>query len=228
MERRFRTTGLHPSLTAIRRRIRGRVENIGAARWRPGDGTANGAQCGVEESMKARRVLVLSLYIGIAGGSLAAAQNTPPPPAQPPAPSSGSPASKLGLFVYPQKEQTPETQSTDETTCYASAQQQTGIDPAAPPPAPKEADKKQGGAVKGAAGGAAGGAAIGAIAGDAGTGAAIGATAGAVRGRRQQKKANKQAEQQAQQQGQTQQQQTLDTFRRAFSACIDSKGYSVK
>jgi hypothetical protein len=81
---------------------------------------------------------------------------------------------------------------------------------------------------KGAAGGAAGGAAIGAIAGDAGTGAAIGATAGAVRGRRQQKKANKQAEQQAQQQGQAQQQQRLDTFRRAFSACLDSKGYSVK
>jgi hypothetical protein len=53
-------------------------------------------------------------------------------------------------------------------------------------------------------------------------------TAGAVRGRRQQKKANKQAEQQAQQQGQAQQQQRLDTFRKAFSACIDSKGYSVK
>ena len=63
---------------------------------------------------------------------------------------------------------------------------------------------------------------------DPGTGAAVGATAGAVRGRRQQKKANKQAEQQAQQQGQAQQQQRLDTFRRAFSACIDSKGYSVK
>jgi hypothetical protein len=57
--------------------------------------------------------------------------------------------------------------------------------------------------------------------GDAGTGAAAGATAGAVRGRRQQTKANKAAEQQAQQQG-------LDTFRRAFSACMDSKGYSVK
>jgi hypothetical protein len=95
-------------------------------------------------------------------------------------------------------------------------------------PAPQEADQKKGGAVKGAAGGAAGGAAIGAIAGDAGTGAAVGATAGAVRGRRQQKKANKQAEQQAQQQGQDQQQQRLDTFKRAFSACLDSKGYSVK
>ncbi len=141
---------------------------------------------------------------------------------------SGSPASKVGLYVYPKQNQTPQQQSKDESACYASAQQQTGIDPTAPPPAPQQAEGKKGGAVKGAAGGAAGGAAIGAIAGDAGTGAAIGATAGAMRGRRQQKKANKQAEQQAQQQAQGQQQQKLDTFRRAFSACIDSKGYSVK
>jgi len=176
--------------------------------------------------MKRRRMLALGLYIVVAGGCLA--QNPTPTPTQPPAGSSGSPAAKVGLFVYPQKNQTPEQQANDESACYASAQQQTGINPSAPPPPPQEADKKKGGAVKGAAGGAAGGAAIGAIAGDAGTGAAIGATAGAVRGRRQQKKANKQAEQQAQQQGQAQQQQTSDTFRRAFSACIDSKGYSVK
>lgn len=145
-----------------------------------------------------------------------------------PAPASGSPATKIGLFVNPKNNQSAQQQAADENTCYATALQQTGIDPAAPASAPAEAAKKQGGAAKGAAGGAAGGAAIGAIAGDAGTGAAIGATAGAVHGRRQQKKANKQAEQQAQQQAQSQQQQTLDTFRRAFSSCIDSKGYSVK
>ena len=176
--------------------------------------------------MKLSRILVLSLCLGLAGGCLAAAQ-TPAAATQPPAASSGSPAAKIGVFIYPKKEQTPKQQADDESACYASAQQQTGIDPTATP-APQEADKKKGGGVKGAAGGAAGGAAIAAIAGDAGTGAAVGATAGAVRGRRQQKKANKQAEQQAQQQGQAQQQQRLDTFRRAFSACIDSKGYSVK
>ena len=59
-------------------------------------------------------------------------------------------------------------------------------------------------------------------------GAAVGATAGAVRGRRQQKKANKQAEQQAQQDTKAQQQQTMDTFKRAFGACIDARQYSVK
>jgi Glycine-zipper domain len=177
--------------------------------------------------MLSHRIPILSVCFILFTGSLIWAQNAASTSQQAPA-ASGSPASKIGVFVYPQKEQTPDQQAKDENDCYASAQQQTGINPAAPPPPAQEAEKKQGGAVKGAAGGAAGGAAIGAIAGDAGTGAAIGATAGAVRGRRQQKKANKQAEQQAQQQTQTQQQQTLDTFRRAFSACIDSKGYSVK
>jgi len=177
--------------------------------------------------MKVRRTLAIGLSFGLAGGSWATGQNAPAG-TQSPAASSGSPAAKVGLFVYPQKEQNPQQQASDESACYASAQQQTGIDPTAPAPPPQEAAQKKGGAVKGAAGGATGGAAIGAIAGDAGTGAAVGATAGAVRGRRQQKKANKQAEQQAQQQGQAQQAQRLDTFKRAFSACLDSKGYSVK
>jgi hypothetical protein len=37
-----------------------------------------------------------------------------------------------------------------------------------------------------------------------------------------------QAEQQAQAEAQAQQQGALDTFRRAFSACMDARGYSVK
>jgi hypothetical protein len=157
-----------------------------------------------------------------------AAQNATTANGQAPTTSAGTPASRIGLFVNGKNNQTAEQQAQDENTCYSTAQQQTNIDPAAPAAPSPEAAKKQGGGAKGAAGGAAGGAAIGAIAGDAGTGAAIGATAGAVRGRRQQKKANKQAEQQAAQQSQAQQQQKLDTFRRAFSSCMDAKGYSVK
>jgi len=173
--------------------------------------------------MRVQRMLVVVLCLQFVSVSFASAQGT-----QATSVGSGSPAAKIGLFVYPQKNQNPQQQASDESACFASAQQQTGIDPSAPPPSPQQANSAKGGGAKGAAGGAAGGAAIGAIAGDAGKGAAIGATAGAVHGRRQQKKANKQAEQQAQQQTQAQQQQTLDTFRRAFSACIDSKGYSVK
>jgi hypothetical protein len=137
-------------------------------------------------------------------------------------------ASQLGVFVYPGSNQDSGLQAKDENECYHSAKQQSGIDPAAVPPPPQQAQKAQGHGAKGAAGGAAGGAAVGAIAGDAGKGAAIGATAGAMHGRRQQKKANKQAEQQAQQKTQAQQQQILDTFKKAFSACMEARQYSVK
>lgn len=171
------------------------------------------------------RVMLISMICGcIASAQTATTAQTP----QQTKPVPKSPSAKVGLFVYPQKQQTTKQQTKDENECYASAQKQTGIDPMAPPPPPPQVEQKKGGAVRGSARGAAGGAAIGAIAGDAGTGAAIGATVGAVHGRRQQKKANKQAEQQAQQQTQALQQGQLDTFRRAFSACIDSKGYSVK
>jgi hypothetical protein len=178
------------------------------------------------------KIAVLILCLGCFKG-FAACQN--PPAAgqvssstQTPSSSAATSAATIGVFVNPKNNQSPQQQAEDENLCYAKAQQETGIDPAASAAAPGQVDKKQGGGAKGAAGGAAGGAAIGAIAGDAGTGAAIGATAGAVRGRRKQKKANKQAEQEAQQQTQTQQKEKLDTFRRAFSSCIDAKGYSVK
>jgi hypothetical protein len=164
---------------------------------------------------------------------LAQAQNTAGAPAaqpnqvQPPV-GQNTPSAKLGVFVYPKDNQSPQQQQKDESECYSWAKQQTAINPETPPPAPQQAQKAQGGGAKGAAGGAAGGAAIGAIAGDAGEGAAIGATAGAVRGRRQQKKANKQAEQEAKQQAGAQQQQAMGAFRNAFSSCIDARGYSVR
>jgi hypothetical protein len=199
---------------------------------------------GKEESTKS--ALILSMFVLTAPCGMA--QN-------PSAGVASSPAKSIGLFAFPKNQQTADQQLKDENECYGSAKQQTGVDPHAPPPAAptaqqQEAAQKQaaeqagkeapkGGAVKGSAKGAAGGAAIGAIAGDAGTGAAIGATAGAVRGRRQQKKAQKtaqqqaaqqtaQAQQQAQAQANAEHQGSLDTLKRAFSACMDARGYSVK
>lgn len=141
-----------------------------------------------------------------------------------------TPAQAVGLFVYPQKQQDASLQAKDEGYCYSAAKQQSGIDPAnlAASTPQTQAKTPSGGGAKGAAGGAAAGAAIGAISGDAGQGAAIGATAGAMRGRRQQKKAKKQAEQHGQQQQAAAQNQNLDTFKRAMSACLDARGYSVK
>ena len=166
-------------------------------------------------------ILVTGLVWSFVGGTVAQSQNTAVQP-------NVSPAASVGLFAYPGKGQSAQQQAKDENACYSSVKHQTGINPTAPAPQPQQAEAKQGGAVKGAAGGAAGGAAVGAIAGDAGKGAAIGATVGAVRGRRQQQKANSQAQQQAVQQANAQQQQSLDTFRRGFSACMGARGYSVK
>ena len=164
--------------------------------------------------------------------------------AQAPAATEPSPAAAalkpaaLGLAVYPGKGQDATQQGKDEGECYGWARQQTGIDPTvASTPAPA-AEAPKGGAVKGAARGAAKGAAVGAVGDDdrvrdegnldAGEGAAAGAAAGAAKGRRAQKKAGKQAEAQAKQAAQTQDAATKDTFKKAWGACLEGRGYSVK
>ena len=161
-----------------------------------------------------------------------------------------SPAKSIGMYAYPKNQQFADQQLRDESDCYGSAKQQTGVDPQAAAPAAPNSEQQtpaqqeggsvpKGGTVKGSARGAAGGAAIGAIAGDAGKGAAIGATGGAMAGRHRQKKAEKEAKQQATQQqaqaqektqaeAQSQHQASLDSFKRSFSACMDARGYSVK
>ena len=164
--------------------------------------------------------LVAGLFL--ANGA-AAQQPVPPPPTK-------TMSQSLGIMVFPAKGQTPEQQATDESSCYGWAKQQTGYDPVAPPPPPAAAPAPapKGGAVKGAAKGAAGGAAVGAIAGDAGTGAAIGATAGAVKGRKDQKKQAAASQQQAQQSAQAASQAQLDQYKKAFSVCMEGKGYTAK
>jgi len=165
-----------------------------------------------------------------------------------------SPAQSIGMFAYPKNQQSADQQREDENECFASAKQQSGVDPQAPPPATKTeeqkkaeqqaaADKAQqakGGRAKGAAKGAAGGAAIGTIAdNDAGKGAGAGAVAGTMVGGAKQRRANKASKQQAAQATAQQQQQQeaqakgtyqqgIDTFKRGFSACLEARGYSVK
>ena len=173
-------------------------------------------------------------------------------PAQP-APA-WSPSKSIGVFVFPKNNQNADQQLKDESECYGAAKQQSGIDPQAPPPPAPTAEEQQaaqkaaadqaqqqkkGGRALGAARGAAGGAAVGAIAGDAGKGAAIGATAGTMKGGMAQRQANAQSKQQAAAKTAAEQKETaaqmkaahaegLDTFQRAFGACMDARGYSVK
>jgi hypothetical protein len=136
----------------------------------------------------------------------------------------------LKLYVYPSKGQSQQQQKKDEYECYKWAVEQSGIDPLDLPKveaAPMQTGPT-GGAVVGAAKGAAAGAAIGAIAGDAGKGAAIGATAGAMAGRRAGKQSQAQQNQQSQANAAAAEQEMKNSFIKAFSVCIEGKGYTVK
>lgn len=136
----------------------------------------------------------------------------------------------LKLYVYPAKGQTQQKQKEDEFECYKWAIEQSGIDPLNLPKveaAPVQSGPT-GGAVVGAAKGAAAGAAIGAITGDAGQGAAVGAAAGAMAGRRAGKQAQAQQNQQSQAAAAAAEQEMKDSFVKAFSVCLEGKGYTLK
>ena len=139
------------------------------------------------------------------------------------------------LVIYPAKGQSQDQMDKDKYECYNWAKQQSGFDPmqqptATAPPPPQEAPK--GGAGRGAAGGAATGAVIGKLAkDDAGKGAAIGAATGAVVGgaRRQQQQKQQQAKQQEwEQQQAAEYTQKRSDYNRAYGACLEGKGYTVK
>jgi len=152
-----------------------------------------------------------------------------------------------GLVIYPAKGQSATQQSKDETECQGWAKQNTGIDPLAlanaasqPAAAPAAAPTQPVGGerARGAVRGAAAGAAIGAVAGDAGKGAAAGAVAGTAvggarqRGKQRENAANQQAAQQQAQNNQNAQnadtQAKLATYNKAYSACLEGRGYTVK
>jgi hypothetical protein len=57
--------------------------------------------------------------------------------------------------------------------------------------------------------------------------AAAGAVIGAARGRRQREAQNQQAQQQAQAQAEAQGAERLDSFKKAYSACMGGRSYTV-
>ena len=136
----------------------------------------------------------------------------------------------LKLYAFPAKGQTQQKQKEDEFECYQWAMQQSGIDPLNLPKVEAAPVEKgpNGAAVAGAAKGAAAGAAIGAITGDAGEGAAIGAVAGGLSGRRARKGAEKQQEQQTKNAVAAKEQELKDSYKKAFSVCMEGKGYTIK
>lgn len=134
------------------------------------------------------------------------------------------------LYVFPSKGQSQQQQKKDEFECYKWAMEQSGVDPLNLPKveaAPAQTGPT-GGAIKGAAKGAAAGAAIGAIAGDAGKGAAIGAAAGGMGGLGRGRQAQAQQNQKSQATAAATEQEIKNSFVKAFSVCIEGKGYTVK
>lgn len=119
--------------------------------------------------------------------------------------------------AYPAKGQSAEQQGTDDSQCLAWAKQDTGIDPAAVANAQPAPTGPQGERLRGAARGAVVGEIV---SDDAGAGAAVGTLAGGRRARMNQAARAQQAE--------AGKAQTLDTYYRAYGACMQGRGYTVK
>ena len=137
-------------------------------------------------------------------------------------------------YIYPNKGQSASQQAKDQAECGNWAKQQSAFDPAAPQKAsapPPTPGAPMGGVLRGGARGALGGLAIGAIAGNAGKGAAIGAAAGGLLGGMR-RVDQVRSQQYAQQQWASQQaaiyEQNRANYNRAFGACMEGRGYTVK
>jgi hypothetical protein len=159
--------------------------------------------------MKGMRCLLGSLFLATLLAGMAVAQD---------------------LMVYPAKGQSQNQIDQDKYACYTWAKQQSGFDPMKAQSATESQPQSQGAGgerVRGAARGAAVGAAAGAIGGDAGTGAAAGAAAGTMAGGMK-KRAQQRQQAQAQEQQNAAVSQKQSAYNRAFGACMEGKGYTVK
>ncbi len=136
------------------------------------------------------------------------------------------PAKAQEFFVFPNEGQSQDQQDQDEFQCIRIARERTGFDPMATPTATSRAPATQGGAVGGAARGALLGTAVGAIAGNTGRGAGAGAAAGGLLGGMRRRDSNRQQQQWAQEEAGTYR-RDRNNWTRAFTACMESRGYTV-
>ena len=129
-------------------------------------------------------------------------------------------------FIYPARGQSPEQQQKDQYECSSWATQQTGFNPTMPPPVPQPSAPPPPGVFGTAARGAAIGAVGGAIGGNAGKGAAIGAGVGAVFGGIRRTDYNQQQAYASNQATAAYSNQDA-AYKRAMSACLTGRGYTV-
>ncbi len=131
-----------------------------------------------------------------------------------------------GLFIFPNEGQSQDQQDKDEFQCLRIARDQTGFDPMATPAATRAQPETRGGALRGAAGGALLGTAVGAIAGDTRRGALAGAAGGGLMGGMRRNDSRRQQDQWAQEQAAIHQADRA-RWERAFTACMQARGFTV-
>jgi hypothetical protein len=133
------------------------------------------------------------------------------------------------LMIYPNDGQDDAQQEQDNYQCYSWAKGESGFDPMAPPTATAPPPQQQN-PNTGVARGALRGAAIGGIvdgSDGAKTGAAVGATTGAIR-RSSANRQNAQAQAQWEQEQAAQYEAARNSYNRAFAACMEGRGYTVR
>ncbi len=133
------------------------------------------------------------------------------------------------LMIYPKKNQTAQQQQKDEFECYNWAKNESGFDPMAPPTAsrpPPQQEAQQGGVGRGLLGGAVVGGIL-----DGSSGAKKGAAVGGIMGgmrRNEQRRREQQAMSQWEQEQTGQYSANRNRYNRAYAACLESRGYTVR
>ncbi len=135
-------------------------------------------------------------------------------------------ANAHGLFIFPNEGQDQDQQDMDEFQCIRIARDRTGFDPMATPTATTRRPETEGGAVQGAARGALLGTATGAIMGDTGRGLRAGAAAGGLVGGMRRQDSNARQQRWAQEEA-ANYQRNRNNWTRAFTACMESRGYTI-
>jgi outer membrane lipoprotein SlyB len=173
----------------------------------------------------------VGLLVGV-GGCI----TNEPPPRRPPPPPPPPAAVQVQVFAYPLQNQTPDQQGKDRYECSLWATQQTGFDPSAANVPPAYRVQVQSGPPPGTntALGVITGALIGAAVGnrhDIGATTAIGAIAGGAIGAStdaQNAANNRQTAYVTDQAALARMEKQAGDYRRALSACLTARGYSVR
>jgi hypothetical protein len=131
------------------------------------------------------------------------------------------------FFIFGNSGQSQDQQDQDEFQCIRAATDRTGFDPMARAQATRPPPQQQGGAGQGAVRGALLGTAVGALAGDTRRGATIGAASGGLMGGMRRADSNAQRDQWAREETANYERNRAN-WERAFTACMESRDYTVR